>query len=227
MRVALLVPVVLVAVAGSLLAAGAAPAKNQPLTIYVDQSAGYRITVPRTWQVVPPSLAMVKQTVAKLKKQKKTELAAVYSDMISTAAGRKELSTFRFRAFRWPLLPSPVPTDVTLSIQPIARKYKVADLPAIGAAFAKNLRSPGAKVAAPQMLKLPAGRAALITGTVPLPKEFGGIKTGFSLVMLLKPGRLYLLSFRIDSRAAADANVFASISKLFRFCPAKGTCNNG
>jgi hypothetical protein len=162
--------------------------------------------------------------IATLKKQKKTELAAVYSDMVSTAAGRKELSTFRFRAFRWPLLPSPVPTDVTLSIQPIARKYKEADLAAIGASFAKNLRSPGAKVAAPQMLKLPAGRAALITGTVPLPKEYGGVKTGFSLVLLLRPGKLYMLSFRIDSRAAADAKVFASITDLFRFCPARGSC---
>ncbi len=89
---------------------------------------------------IPPSVAAVKQTIARLKKQKKTELAAVYSDLISTAAGRKELTTFRFRAFRWPLLPSPVPTDVTLTIQPIAKKYKAADLPAIGASFAKNLR---------------------------------------------------------------------------------------
>ena len=80
--------------------------------------------MPRTWQLVKPSVAAVKQTITQLKKQKKTELAAVYSDMVSTAAGRKELSTFRFRAFRWPLLPSPVPTDVTLSIQPIAKKYK-------------------------------------------------------------------------------------------------------
>lgn len=214
----------LVVLAGSLLVAGAAQAKNQPSTIYVDQPGGYRITVPRTWQLVKPSVAAVKQTIATLKKQKKTELAAVYSDMVSTAAGRKELSTFRFRAFRWPLLPSPVPTDVTLSIQPIAKKYKETDLPAIGASFAKNLRSPGAKVAAPQMLKLPAGRAALITGTVPLPKEYGGVKTGFSLVLLLRPGKLYMLSFRIDSRAAADAKVFASITDLFRFCPARGSC---
>ena len=74
------------------------------------------------------------------------------------------------------------------------------------------------------MLKLKAGRAALITGTVPLPKEYSGVKTGFSLVLLLRPGKLYMLSFRIDSRAAADAKVFASITDLFRFCPARGNC---
>ena len=216
---------VLAAVVGaSLLAAGAATAKNQPSTIYVDQSGGYRITVPRTWQIVKPSVAAVRQTIAQLKKQKKTQLAAVYSDMISTAPGRRELSTFRFRAFRWPLLPSPVPTDVTVTIQPVARKYKQSDLPLIGASFARNLKTPGAKVDPLPMLKLPAGQAALITGTVPLPKPYTGLKTGFTLVILLRPGRLYLLSFRIDSRAAADAKVFASIAQLFRFCPAKGSC---
>jgi len=214
-----------VVLAGSLVAAGAAPAKNQPSTIYVDQAGGYRITVPKTWQIVPPNATAVKQLAAKLKKQKKTALATAYSDMIATAAGRKELSTFRFRAFRWPLAPSPVPTDVTLSIQTIPAKYKEADLPQIGASFAQNLRTPGAKVATPQMLKLPAGRAALITGTVPLPKQYGGIATGFTLVLLIRPGKLYLLSFRIDSRAAADAKLFASIANLFRFCPAKGNCN--
>jgi hypothetical protein len=202
----------------------AAPPKNQPSTIYVDQSGGYRITVPRTWQVMPPSVAAVKQTITRLEKQKKTELAAFYSDQIKTAAGRKELSTFRFRAFRWPLLPSPVPTDVSLSITPIAKKYKQADLPAIGASFAKNLRTPGATVAAPEMLKLKAGPAALITGTVPLPKPYTGVKTGFSLVLLLRPGKLYMLSFRIDSAVASQAKVFAAITSLFRFCPASGSC---
>ncbi len=227
MRRAALLAVLLAAAAGSLVAAGAAPAaKPLASTIYVDQPGGYRITVPKTWQIVPPSAAAVKQLVAQLKKQKKTELATVYSDMIATAAGRSELSTFRFRAFRWPLAPSPVPTDVTLSIQPIPRRFKQGDLPQIGASFARDLRTPGAKVNAVQMLKLPAGPAALITGTVPLPKEYGGIATGFTLILLLKPGKLYLLSFRIDSRAAADAKLFVSMAKLFRFCPATGDCKS-
>jgi hypothetical protein len=226
MRPAPLLAVLAAVVAGSLVAAGAAPAaKTLPSNIYVDRSGGYRITVPKTWQIVPPSAVAVKQIVAKLKKQKKTELATVYSDMIATAAGRKELSSFRFRAFRWPLAPSPVPTDVTVTIQPIPQRYKEADLPQIGASFASDLRTPGAKVNAVQMLKLPAGRAALITGTVPLPKEYGGIATGFTLILLLKPGKLYLLSFRIDSRAAGDAKLFVSMANLFRFCPAKGSCN--
>lgn len=216
MRVTL-ASLLLLAVTGSLLVAGTAQSKTQPSTIYVDKSGGYRLTIPRTWQVIPPSVAAVKQTIARLKKQKKTALAAVYSDLISTAAGRKELTTFRFRAFRWPELPSPVPTDVTLTIQPLAKKYKAADLPAIGASFATSLASPGAKIAQPQLLKLPAGPAVLITGTVPLPKGFQGAKTGFTLILMLRPERLYMLSFRIDSRAAPDAKVFTSIASLFRF----------
>jgi hypothetical protein len=204
-------------VSASLLVAGPATAKNLPSTIYVDKSAGYRITIPTKWQVIPPSVALVKRKVAQLKKQKKAGLAAAYSTYISTAAARKELTQFRFRAFLWPLLPSPVPTDVSLSIQPIAKTYKTKDLPAIGASFRKNMASPGAKIAQPQSLDLPAGKAVLITGTVPLPKAFQGAKTGFTLILLLRPGRLYLLSFRIDSRASADAKVFASIANLFRF----------
>ena len=216
MRIAV-ASVLVFALTGSLLTAGAATPKTLPSTIYVDKSGGYRITVPKAWQVVPPSVPAVKQAITRLKKQKKTQLAAVYSAMIGTAAARKELATFRFRAFKWPALPSPVPTDVTVTIQNVSRNYTAADLPEIGQVFAKNLRQPGAKVGAPKMLKLPAGRAALITGTVPLGKPYQGVSTGFTLVLMLKPGKLYMLSFRIDSRAAADAKVFASITNLFRF----------
>ncbi len=206
-----------VAVTASLLVADPAAAKNLPSTIYVDKSSGYRITIPSKWQVIPPSLAAVKTKIAQLKKQKKTDLASVYSSYIGTASAREDLRNFRFRAFMWPALPSPVPTDVSLRIQPVAKTYKVADLPAIGASFAKNMASPGAKISKPQLLKLPAGNAILITGTVPLPKAFQGAKTGFTLILMLRPGRLYMLSFRIDSRAAADAKIFTSIASLFRF----------
>jgi hypothetical protein len=215
----------LVAFAGaSLLASGAASAKDQPSTIYVNQGQGYRITVPRTWQVVKPSVAAVKQTIAQLKKQKKTQLAAVYSDLISTAAGRNELSSFSFRAFRWPLLPSPVPTDVTVFIQAAPKSATQADLGAIGASFARQFAAPGARIDKPQVLSLPAGKAALVTGAIPLPKPNQGFATGFSLVMFLHGGRLYMLSFRIDAAVASQAKVFASIAQRFRFCPAKGSC---
>ena len=83
MRLVLILPVLVVAAAGSLLAAGAAPAKDQPSTIYVDRAGGYRITVPRTWQIVPPNAAFVKRLAANLKKQKKTALAAAYSESLA------------------------------------------------------------------------------------------------------------------------------------------------
>ena len=213
----LVVAALVAAVTASLLVAGPVAAKNLPSTIYVDKSGGYRLTIPTKWQVIPHSLADVKKKVAQLKKQKKADLASVYSSYISTADARKELAEFRFRAFMWPALPSPVPTDVSLRIQPIAKTYKVADLPAIGASFVENMASPGATISKPELLKLPAGSAILITGTVPLPKEFQGAKTGFTLILMLRPGRLYMLSFRIDSRAAADAKIFTSIASLFRF----------
>jgi hypothetical protein len=203
--------------AGLLLLAGPAGAANLPSTTYVDKSAGYRITIPTKWQVVPPSVAAVKAKVAQLKKQKKTGLADAYNMYVSTAAARKELTQFRFRAFMWPALPSPVPTDVSLRIEEVPTKYKTSDLPGIGATFRKQLASPGATVSQPQQVTLGAGKAIVLTGAVPLPASYGGAKTGFTLVLLLRPGRLYLLSFRIDSRAAKDAKIFTSIADHFRF----------
>ena len=204
--------------ATSVLGVGAAAAaKNLPSTTYVDKSAGYRITIPTKWQVIPPSLALVQARIKQLKKQKKTALAAVYSSYIADANARSDLQQFRFRAFMYPTLPSPVPTDVSLRIQAVSKKFKAADLPAIGASFAKNMASPGAKISKPRLVQLPAGKAIVLTGTVPLAKQFAGAKTGFTLILLLRPGRLFMLSFRIDSRAAADAKVFGSIAELFRF----------
>jgi hypothetical protein len=204
-------------VSGLLLLAGPAGGANLPSTTYVDKPAGYKITIPTKWQIVPPSVAAVKAKVAKLTKQKKTQLAGAYSLYISTAAARQELTQFRFRAFMWPALPSPVPTDISLRIEKIPTRFKASDLPTIGATFRKQLLSPGATISQPRLVKLGAGRAVMLTGTVPLPSGYGGAKTGFTLVILFRPGRLYLLSFRIDSRAAKDANIFASIADHFRF----------
>jgi len=208
--------VLLAAAATTVLAAGGG-AKNLPSTTYVDKTAGYRITIPSKWQVIPPSLSLVKARITQLKKQKKAALASIYSSYISSASARSDLRQFRFRAFMYPTLPSPVPTDVSLRIQAVSKKFKAKDLPAIGASFAKNMTSPGAEISKPRLVQLPAGKAIVLTGTVPLAKQFAGAKTGFTLILLLRPGRLYMLSFRIDSRAAADANVFGSIAQLFRF----------
>ena len=70
---------------------GRRSAKNQPSTIYVDQSGGYRITVPKTWQIVKPSVAAVKQTIAQLKKQKKTRARDGLLGHDQHRRGRKEL----------------------------------------------------------------------------------------------------------------------------------------
>ena len=146
--------------------------------------------------------------------------------MVADAGGRKELTSFRFRAFMWPLAPSPVPTDVSLTIQPIAaRSTRHADLAAIGASFAKNMRlarredQQAADAQAPGGQGDPDHRHGAAAEGVP------GLEDGLLARPAASPGRLYMLSFRIDSRAAADAKVFSSIAKLFRFCPAKGDCS--
>jgi hypothetical protein len=202
-------------------AATAAPAatvaKKLPSTTYVAKSLGFSITIPTKWQVVVPSVPAVQKTIAQLKKQKKTALAAAYALYIATPNARSEFKHFKFRAFQWPALPSPVPTDLTIEVTPIAKKYTAADLPGLSAALRQNLTTSTTKLAAPEMLKLPAGRAALLTGTTTLPKAYGGIKSAITLVVLVRTGRLYVLSFRIDSRAAKDAFLFTSIAQNFKF----------
>jgi hypothetical protein len=200
-----------------LLLVGPAGAANLPSTTYVDRGGGYRITIPTKWQIVPPSVAAVKAKVAQLNKRKQPALASAYNLYISTASARQELTQFRFRAFMWPALPSPVPTDVSLRIEKVPTRYKVADLPQIGETFRRQLVAPGSTVSQPRQVKLGSGQAIVLTGSVPLPSGYGGAKTGFTLVIMLRPGRLYLLSFRIDSRAAKDANIFTSIADRFRF----------
>jgi hypothetical protein len=206
--------------AGVFLAAGAtvaaaAPTKNLPSTTYEDKRNGYRITVPTKWQVVPPSQKFITAKVAQLKKQHKTQLAQAWAAFVNTANGRAELKSFTFRAFMWPALPSPIPTDVSVRWDKIAARYKVKDLPAIAGTYVRELRSSGNAVANPKLIRLPAGQAIRITGTAPLPQS--NAKTAFTIVLFVRPGRLYSLSFRIDSRAAKDANIFTSIADHFRF----------
>jgi hypothetical protein len=191
--------------------------KKLPSTTYVDKQNGYRITVPTKWKVVPPNEATVKRMAAQYKKQKQAKLAEAYLAFVSTANGKAELKSFVFRAFLWPALPSPVPTDVSVRWDKVSGNYKQKDLPAIAASFAKQFKTPGTTVQQPRLAKYPAGQAAVISGVAPLPKAYGNVKSAFTIVLFLRPGKLYTLAFRIDSRAAKDAFIFQSIAQNFRF----------
>jgi len=223
MRRALALVLLFALAGGAIVASAATPKKLEPMT-YVAQSSGYRITIPKAWKVIPPSLPAIQKTIAQLKKKKQTELAAAYENYISTTAARSELKSYDFRAFAWPPGPTPVPFDVTVSIAPIPKGIKNGNLTAVGDFFAKNMRNAGATVQKPLLLKLPAGEAVEVTGAFPLPNDLKGLTMQYSLVALLRPRKVYLLQFRIDAAGTSAALIFPQIASLFRFCPAKGSC---
>src|SRR5579872_5281050 len=89
---------------------GAAAGTNVPGTAYIDKSAGFAITIPRTWALVPRSVAQVRQLVAALKKKPSTvELADAYASIVATAAGRSQITSYTFQAFEWPFLVGATP----------------------------------------------------------------------------------------------------------------------
>src|SRR5665213_2019515 len=135
--------------AACLLLAGAAAAATTPTeTKWNDKADGFSVILPAKWYPVPRTVAAVNQTIAALKKQKRTALASEYSFYI-TAAGKAQLSAFVFQAFL-DISPSTDPIAPQLSVQVSkgTKPYTTADLTAAGATFASTITSgnKGAKV---------------------------------------------------------------------------------
>ncbi len=204
---------IIFAAVGLVLSASAAGA-NVPSTTYLDKPAGFRITIPKTWQLVPRSVAGVKARIKLLDKKKEADLASVYSAIVSTAAGRSELTSFVFQAFLYPPISS-IQTDVSLGIVRTTTAYGVKQLPSLGDTFAKEFATTkGSKILKPKVVTLPAGPAAEIEGTE---SAGGGLRTGFDLYLIPHGKRLYELSFRIDASALSKATIFTAIARLFAF----------
>jgi hypothetical protein len=198
------------------LLAGTAAAANKPTqTRWIDKPMGYSITLPAKWYVIPRSTTLIKQEIAYLKKQKQASLASAYSAILKSTVSLSELKIYRFQAFLWPPLNSLVPTEVSLQIVQGKKVYKASDLPAIGAYYANALSSgKGSKITVPKTIKLPAGSAEFITGTVP---NGGGVSTGLELYILAHGKRAYVISCKIDANVLSQATVFRSIAENFAF----------
>jgi hypothetical protein len=201
--------------AALLLAAGAAASTMPPASKFNDKANGYSIIVPAKWYPVPRTVAAINQTIAQLKKQKKTDLATAYSFYL-TAPGKAELKAYVFQAFYFngPTM-DPVPIQVSIQIAKGPRPYKASDLTSAGAAYANALKSNnGAKVTAPKRISLHAGPTEFVTGTIP---RGSGVTSGFELYLLVHSGKLYVLNFEIDARVLSQAKVFRSIAGHFAF----------
>jgi hypothetical protein len=209
--------VLALAVAAAAATATAAPAANIAGTTYVDKGGGYAITIPKTWQLVPRTVAQVNALVARLKKKGPTaELAAFYKQLIASPEAKKQLSVYRFQAFAWPDSEAePVPIEVSVGIVTGKKAYTAKDLPAVGAVFANAFAAnKGSKVTVPKTVKLPTGQAELIVAEIPLGQ---GVENGVELYLIPRGKLLYELSFQIDASGLASAKLFTSIAEEFRF----------
>jgi hypothetical protein len=202
-----------VVVAASL--AGGAAAKNYKGTTYVDKSGGYRITVPTAWKLVPRTKAGIKATIADLKKKKQTALADTYSTILADTSAA-ELSAYEFQAFAWPVdSATPILTQVSVGIVTTSHTFTAKDMTAIGDTYANQLAAnKGSKITVPKEVKLPAGEAEYIIGTIPAGT---GLANGVELYLIPHGKKLYELSFQIDASLLSQATLFTSIAQHFAF----------
>jgi hypothetical protein len=196
---------------------GAAAGTNVPGTTYVDKTAGFRITIPKTWELVPRSVAQVKQVVATLKKKPATvELADAYASIIATAAGQSQITAYTLQAFEWPFLvgSTPILTEAYVLVVKTPKAYGKKDLKAIGDEFANALSAnKGSKIVIPKEVDLPAGPSEYIIGTIPA----GSVTTGIEWYLIPHGKAVYELGFQIDSTGLSKATLFTSIAQNFRF----------
>jgi hypothetical protein len=191
----------------------AASAATPTQTKWIDKPDGFSVILPAKWYPVPRTVAAVNQTIAALKKQKKTALATAYHFFLTTN-GKAELKAYAFQAFYFngPTV-SPVPIELSIQVLPGKKPYTRADLVTAGKTYANALASnKGSKITVPSLIKLPAGQAEFITGSVP---NGGGVSTGVELYLLVHGKRLYALSFKIDAAVLSQAHVFRSIAQHF------------
>jgi hypothetical protein len=198
-----------IALAFASAAAAAAPTQTK----WIDRKDGFSVILPPKWYPVPRTVAAVQRTITSLKKQKKAALASEYSFYL-TAPGRAQLKDYVFQAFL-DIAPStdPIAPQFAVQLTKGSKPYTNADLPAAGRAYASALaQHKGAKISAPKQIKLPAGPAQFVTGTVPAGT---GIADGFELYLLIHKGKLYALKFDVDARVLRQAKVLRSIAEHF------------
>jgi len=198
----------------SLLLAGPASGATTPTaTKWNVRAYGFSIILPAKWYAVPRTPAAVQQTIALLKKQKKTGLASEFSFYL-TASGKSQLKDFVFQAF-YDISPSndPIYPQLAVQVSKAAKPYTTGDLQAVGRAYASSLaQHKGAKISVAQRISLPVGAAQFVTGTVPAGT---GLADGFELYLLVHKGTLYALKFDIDATVLSQAKVFRSIAEHF------------
>jgi hypothetical protein len=160
----------------------------------------------------------VQARIKQLRTSGRKGLADQFAAIIGDPYTRKQVAQFRFFAFQWPALPSPINTDVNVKISSVPASFHEADLATVGEEIAKTFKGPGDRVEPVSKVQLPAGPAVRVRGVSHLGPSYKGASTGFTAYLLLRPRRLFLLTFRLDSRfTRSQRPVLESIAGRFAF----------
>jgi hypothetical protein len=191
----------------ALAAASLAAASPPPWRPFVDPAAGFSISVPAAWRVVPRSTSQLDALVAQLRKRKQIVLADQFAEI---AATRKVTHTlYRFQAFVWPPPKGSVVPDVSVKTDRLAVGTTRAALPLIAREIAKALSRSPSPPSPPVHRKLPAGPAVEVTGSARLTKS---LRSRYAVYLLIHNRKLYSITFRGPATA-----VEARIVNGFRF----------
>jgi hypothetical protein len=178
---------------------------------YTDPTYGMRVSIPKSWNVVPPTVAGVQALVSRLDKKNQAGLAGVYSALIGSSEARAQLLRYHFQAFDYVPTATQQP-DFALAF---ARTTKAlaSDVAAISASFAASYASePGATVSKHTVVTLPAGRAAFIQGVERKP---GQPPQQVQIYVLGRGTVIYELIFRADVGVPGAAATFKAIANRF------------
>ena len=197
-----------------LVGCGVASAASGPWVSFVDQTYGIRVTIPRSWHTVPPTVAGVRSLVGQLEQKKQAGLAQVYASFIASAAARQKMLSYHFQAFQYSP-GSAIQPDFALAFARTSRAYAAKDLATTSKSVAKQLTAvAGTRITKQTVVTLPAGPAGLLEGTQPVA---GGLTTQFQIYVIAHGTLLYDLSFRADARATGEAATFTAIARRFAF----------
>jgi len=179
-------------------------------TQYIDKADGFSIVIPSKWVLVPRTVAQTRVYAASIKK-KQPGLAAAYLNFANNIP--TEITAFVFQAFVYEAN-AVIQPEVLVGVVKTSRVYTAVDLPGVGATYAAELaKNKGAKLSAPRVVTMPAGKAAFITGTIPA----GVVSRGLDLFLIPHGKKLYELEFIIDAQYLSQASIFGEIADSFRF----------
>ena len=180
---------------------------------FSDSRYGIRVAIPAGWHTVPPTVSGIKAEITKLGKQNDAGLATVYATFIDTAAARKQTLSYYFQAFQF-VPKAAVQPDFAISVARTTAQI-AADKKALATSFAHSYSSgrPGTTISKQAVVKVPAGRAALVEGR----QTVSGTAERFQVYVLSKGDLLFVLSLRAAANSQAAAATFAGIVKRFAF----------